>query len=147
MNWTLPFRLLCDTVVNFQANQEEISLIVSPEKITFKNYVDDEPGIIDFFFNFKLIRCTNFFQNESNSFIWQYTYKDKKNCDIFADPSKVVHTALNLDPDEFDNCQIGVDTNITFCLKEFRVSYSAIQCLSFVRTFYIRWINWIVLWI
>ncbi|XP_022343172.2 cell cycle checkpoint control protein RAD9A-like [Crassostrea virginica] len=72
-------RLLCDTVVNFQANQEEISLIVSPEKITFKNYVDDEP-----------------------------------------DPSKVVHTALNLDPDEFDNCQIGVDTNITFCLKEFR---------------------------
>lgn len=50
MNWTLPFRLLCDTVVNFQANQEEISLIVSPETITFKNYVDDEPGIIDFFF-------------------------------------------------------------------------------------------------
>lgn len=72
-------RLLCDTVINFQSNQEEVSLIVSPEKITFKNYVDDEP-----------------------------------------DPSKVVHTALNLDPDEFDNCQIGVDTEITFCLKEFR---------------------------
>lgn len=72
-------RLLCDTVINFQSNQEEVSLIVSPEKITFKNYVDDEP-----------------------------------------DPSKVVHTALNLDPDEFDNCQIGVDTDITFCLKEFR---------------------------
>lgn len=34
----------------------------------------------------------------------------------------MVHTALNLDPDEFDNCQIGVDTDITFCLKEFRVS-------------------------
>lgn len=72
-------RLLCDTVINFQSNQEEVSLIVSPEKITFKNYVDDEP-----------------------------------------DPSKVVHTALNLDPDEFDNFQIGVDTDITFCLKEFR---------------------------
>lgn len=37
-------RLLCDTVINFQSNQEEVSLIVSPEKITFKNYVDDEPG-------------------------------------------------------------------------------------------------------
>ncbi|XP_048734416.1 cell cycle checkpoint control protein RAD9A-like [Ostrea edulis] len=72
-------RLLCDTVVNFQSNQEEITLIVSPEKISLKNYVDDEP-----------------------------------------DPTKVVHTVLNLDPDEFDNCQIGVDTDITFCLKEFR---------------------------
>lgn len=41
---TLFFRLLCDTVINFQSNQEEVSLIVSPEKITFKNYVDDEPG-------------------------------------------------------------------------------------------------------
>lgn len=36
--------MLCDTVINFQSNQEEVSLIVSPEKITFKNYVDDEPG-------------------------------------------------------------------------------------------------------
>lgn len=41
---TLFCRLLCDTVINFQSNQEEVSLIVSPEKITFKNYVDDEPG-------------------------------------------------------------------------------------------------------
>ncbi|XP_062590579.1 cell cycle checkpoint control protein RAD9A-like [Saccostrea cucullata] len=72
-------RLLCDTVVNFQSNQEEVTLIVSPEKISLKNYTDDEP-----------------------------------------DPTKIVHTVLNLDPDEFDNCQIGVDTDITFCLKEFR---------------------------
>lgn len=43
-------RLLCDTVINFQSNQEEVSLIVSPEKITFKNYVDDEPGNSFLFF-------------------------------------------------------------------------------------------------
>jgi len=33
-----------------------------------------------------------------------------------------MHTNLKLDPDEFDNCQIGVDTDVTFCLKELRVS-------------------------
>lgn len=45
-------RLLCDTVINFQSNQEEVSLIVSPEKITFKNYVDDEPGNRFFFLTY-----------------------------------------------------------------------------------------------
>jgi len=30
--------------MNFQTTQEEITLIVNPEKIVLKNYVDDEPG-------------------------------------------------------------------------------------------------------
>ncbi len=37
-------RLLSEAVTNFQSNQEEISLIVSPEKVRLKNYTDDEPG-------------------------------------------------------------------------------------------------------
>ena len=40
---------------------------------------------------------------------------------ISSDKSKVIYTELTLDPDEFDNYQVGIDTEITFCLKEFRV--------------------------
>ncbi|XP_041348461.1 cell cycle checkpoint control protein RAD9A-like isoform X2 [Gigantopelta aegis] len=76
---TAPPKLLCDVVVNFQNNQEEITLIVKPDKISLKNYVEDEP-----------------------------------------DPTKVVHTEMTLVPEEFDNYRVGVDTDITFCLKELR---------------------------
>ncbi|XP_067685988.1 cell cycle checkpoint control protein RAD9A-like [Haliotis asinina] len=76
---TAPSKLLCDVVVNFQHNQEEITLIVNPNKVALKNYTDDE-----------------------------------------HDQTKVVHTELTLTPEEFDNCQVGVDTEITFCLKELR---------------------------
>ncbi|XP_057315283.1 cell cycle checkpoint control protein RAD9A-like [Hydractinia symbiolongicarpus] len=36
------------------------------------------------------------------------------------DPTKVVHTEMTLVPEEFDNFQIGIDTQVTFCLKELR---------------------------
>ena len=41
-----------------------------------------------------------------------------------VDPSKIVHTEMTLAPEEFDNYQIGVDTEITFCLKELRVRFN-----------------------
>ena len=39
------FRLLADVVVNFQTTQEEVTLMLRPEKVSLKNYVDDEPGV------------------------------------------------------------------------------------------------------
>lgn len=42
---------------------------------------------------------------------------------FIPDPTKVIHTEMMLAPEEFDNYQIGVDTNVTFCLKELRVKY------------------------
>ncbi|XP_063395838.1 cell cycle checkpoint control protein RAD9A-like [Mytilus trossulus] len=86
---TAQAKLLSDAVVNFQSNQEEITLLISPEKISLKNYVDDEP-----------------------------------------DPNKVVHTVVHLAPEEFDNCQVGVDTDITFCLKELRAILGFADILS-----------------
>ena len=38
-----------------------------------------------------------------------------------SDPTKVIHTEMMLVPEEFENYQIGVDTDVTFCLKELRV--------------------------
>ena len=76
---TAQSRLFLDAVVNFQNNQEEITLNVNPAKVTIRNYVDDEP-----------------------------------------DPNKCIRSELALDPDEFEEYQIGVDTEVTFCLKEFR---------------------------
>lgn len=86
---TAQAKLLADAVVNFQTNQEEITLLITPEKISLKNYVDDEP-----------------------------------------DPNKVMHTMVHLDPDEFDNCQVGVDTDITFCLKELRAILGFAEALN-----------------
>lgn len=76
---TSQSKLFHDVVGNFQSGQEEITLIVNPEKVTIKNYVDDEP-----------------------------------------DPNKVIRTELSLMPEEFENYRVGVDTDVTFCLKELR---------------------------
>ncbi|XP_077996119.1 cell cycle checkpoint control protein RAD9A-like isoform X2 [Glandiceps talaboti] len=76
-------RLLCDAVSNFQTSQEEISIIVSPERVSLKNYVDDEP-----------------------------------------DPTRVMHTEMCLLPEEFEDYTIGIDTEVTFCLKELRAILS-----------------------
>ena len=49
-----------------------------------------------------------------------------------SDPTKVIHTEMMLAPEEFDNYQIGVDTDVTFCLKELRVNSFATTTVCLV---------------
>ncbi|XP_074642769.1 cell cycle checkpoint control protein RAD9A-like isoform X2 [Tubulanus polymorphus] len=76
---TAQSKLLGEVVASFQTSQEEITLSINPEKVTFRNYVDDE---------------------------------------------LVIHTEMNLVPEEFESFQVGLDTSITYCLKEFRAILS-----------------------
>ena len=59
---------------------------------------------------------------------------------FFTDPARVIHTEMMLVPDEFDNYQIGVDTDVTFCLKELRVNIPVSKNLKIMRNMYLVWL-------
>jgi len=49
---------------------------------------------------------------------------------VCSDAMKAIRTELSLTRDEFESYTVGVDAEVTFCLKEFRVRAFCMHCLS-----------------
>ncbi|KAK2837707.1 hypothetical protein Q5P01_014919 [Channa striata] len=85
-----PARLLGDMVLHFPVSQEEITLSITPLRVSLRNYFEGEKNLM-----------------------------------------RTMYTEMSLHPNEFDYFQIGVSSDITFCLRELRgfLSFAESHCL------------------
>uniref|UniRef100_A0A8C5PGN5 Cell cycle checkpoint control protein n=1 Tax=Leptobrachium leishanense TaxID=445787 RepID=A0A8C5PGN5_9ANUR len=72
-------RSLSDAMIHFPTGQEEVTLTITPFKVSFKSYSEETLGL-----------------------------------------SKAMHTEIHLSKEEFSYFQVGVNSEVTFCLKEFK---------------------------
>lgn len=92
-------RTISDVVTNFATSLEEVTLIATPDKLRIKSYYEEEKGGV-------LSCCLSAIMHL-----------------VLAEMARMAATTeISLDPPEFDEYTIGVDAEITFCLKELRVS-------------------------
>lgn len=105
-------KYLNETINCFQNDTEEISFIVKNEQLFIKNYVQDDSGKTDLIF-----WC--FGENCLKMTIYFLSFVKK------GSEAKSVNTQVNFDCDDFNTYEIEKETDITFCLKEFKV------CLQF----------------
>ncbi|XP_063051932.1 uncharacterized protein LOC134446495 [Engraulis encrasicolus] len=110
-------KLLGDMVRHFPQCQEEITLAISPLRLTLRNYNEDLHALT---LGISPLRLTLRNYNED-----------------LHDRVKIMSTEMSLHPDEFDYFQVGIDSHVTFCLKELRgllafaESYSLSVCVHF----------------
>ena len=90
-------RSLSEVASNFPTGLEEIVFTAQPDKLRLRNYAEDYDGLLDHL----LVPCRN-------------------SCTPLD--SRTSSTEVILHPQEFEDYRIGVDTSVTFCLKELRVS-------------------------
>ncbi|XP_044296886.1 cell cycle checkpoint control protein RAD9B [Varanus komodoensis] len=82
-------RQLSDILIHFPTYQDEISLTVTPVKVNFKTYIEDE-----------------------------------------MDLAQAMITEIHLSPEEFEYFQVGIDSELTFCLKELRGLLAFAEAIS-----------------
>lgn len=134
-------------VVHFPASQEEITLSTTPLRVSMRNYCDKGKGeltlhcdlvqaqdkavsdryhiLLHQLWDSRLttepasacttLKQTLILKKHYAGIIWL-------ECSSVTDRMQMMYTEMSLHPDEFEYFQVGLGSDITFCLKELRVT-------------------------